>query len=85
VLAIGLTGGIASGKSVIRHRLEERGVATLDADCVVHDLFASKNAVTESLKARFGPDIVNEDKTKKPEKTSKLSSTQPSKKRSKRS
>ena len=61
MLAIGLTGGIASGKSVIRHRLEERGVATLDADRVVHDLFASKNAVTESLKARFGPDIVNED------------------------
>ncbi len=56
--AIGLTGGIASGKSVVRHRLKERGVETLDADRVVHDLFAAKTEVTESLKARFGPDIV---------------------------
>ena len=56
--AIGLTGGIASGKSVIRRRLAERGVKALDADRVVHDLFAVGTEVTESLKARFGPDIV---------------------------
>ncbi len=61
MLAIGLTGGIASGKSVIRRRMEERGVETFDADGVVHDLFASQNAVTESVKARFGADIVTEE------------------------
>ena len=58
MLAIGLTGGIASGKSVVRHRLEERGVETLDADRVVHDLFVAGTEVTESLKGRFGRDIV---------------------------
>ena len=58
MLAIGLTGGIASGKSVVRRRLEERSVKTLDADLVVHDLFAAKTTVTEALEARFGPDIV---------------------------
>ena len=58
MLAIGLTGGIASGKSVVRRRLEERSVKTLDADLVVHDLFAAKTTVTEALEARFGSDIV---------------------------
>lgn len=58
MLAIGLTGGIASGKSVIRRQLEERSVETLDADLVVHDLFAAKTVVTEALEARFGPDVV---------------------------
>jgi len=58
MLAIGLTGGIASGKSVIRRHLEERSVETLDADLVVHDLFAAKTVVTEALEARFGPGVV---------------------------
>lgn len=58
MLAIGLTGGIASGKSVIRRQLEERSVETLDADLVVHDLFAAKTVVTEALEARFGPGVV---------------------------
>lgn len=38
MMVIGLTGGIASGKSTIAARLRTHGIATLDADEVVHGL-----------------------------------------------
>lgn len=37
-MKICLTGGIACGKSLLSHFLNERGVETLDADDVVHEL-----------------------------------------------
>ena len=37
---IGLTGGIASGKSTVTSYLKEKGYPVIDADRVVHDLQA---------------------------------------------
>jgi dephospho-CoA kinase len=39
VLRVGLTGGIASGKSTVATRLAAHGIPVLDADHVVHDLY----------------------------------------------
>lgn len=54
-MVIGLTGGIASGKSVIAARLREHGIAVLDADAVVHALLAGE---AKSEVALHFPDAV---------------------------
>jgi dephospho-CoA kinase len=61
VLAVGLTGGIACGKTVIRLRFEAQGVPTLDADRVVHGLFAPGTEVTQAVRARFGANVLAAD------------------------
>ncbi|HXV63958.1 MAG TPA: dephospho-CoA kinase [Vicinamibacteria bacterium] len=58
MLEVGLTGGIACGKSVVRRRFEEKGVATLDADVVVHRLFEPGSEVVRELESVFGPQIL---------------------------
>ena len=61
MLEVGLTGGIACGKSAVRHRFEDKGVPTLDADTVVHRLFEPDTAVTQELASRFGERILASD------------------------
>jgi len=40
VLLVGLTGGIASGKSAVSARLRDLGIAVVDTDAVTHELLA---------------------------------------------
>jgi dephospho-CoA kinase len=61
VLKVGLTGGIACGKTVVRRRLEERGIPTLDADAVVHRLLQSGTDVTRRIAERFGKGVIASD------------------------
>ncbi|MBP2622895.1 dephospho-CoA kinase [Streptococcus oricebi] len=58
---IGLTGGIASGKSSVSQFLREEGYQVIDADQVVHDLQAPQGALYQVLLAEFGPEILQED------------------------
>lgn len=61
MLAVGLTGGIACGKTVIRRWFDARGVPTLDTDRVVHGLFAAGTDVTQDVRARFGAHVIAAD------------------------
>jgi len=61
VLKVGLTGGIACGKTVVRRRLEERGIPTLDADAVVHRLLQSGTDVTRQIAKGFGEAVIASD------------------------
>jgi dephospho-CoA kinase len=61
VLEVGLTGGIACGKSVVRRRLAEAGVPTLDADAVVHRLLGPGTETTEEIGRAFGGGILGPD------------------------
>jgi dephospho-CoA kinase len=61
VLKVGLTGGIACGKTVVRRRLEERGIPTLDADAVVHRLLQSGTDVTRQIAESFGHAVIASD------------------------
>lgn len=56
---VGLTGGIAAGKSEALAALERLGAATLSADAVVHELLETAE-VRDELVARFGPEIAPE-------------------------
>lgn len=57
---IGLTGGIASGKSTVTSYLKEKGYPVIDADRVVHDLQAPGGALYRVLVDHFGKGILSE-------------------------
>jgi dephospho-CoA kinase len=58
-LTIGLTGGIAAGKSEALAAFERLGAATISSDAVVHDLLASEPLLGR-LSERWGPEIARE-------------------------
>src|SRR3954452_16195923 len=61
MLKIALTGGVATGKSYILAQLRERGVPTIDADAIVHELFEPDTAVTQAVALEFGKAILRKD------------------------
>jgi dephospho-CoA kinase len=61
MIKVGLTGGIACGKSVVRRRIEERGIPTLDADQVVHALLGAGSEVVSEIAEVFGESILSPD------------------------
>jgi dephospho-CoA kinase len=58
VLVIGLTGGIASGKSTIAQQLSELGAAVLDADALGHEVYQPERPAWHALREAFGPKII---------------------------
>jgi dephospho-CoA kinase len=61
VYLIGLTGGIASGKSVVAKRLEERGAVRVDADQLARDVVAPGTAGLAAIAERFGHGVIAPD------------------------
>ena len=61
MLKIGLTGGIASGKSQTGRFLAERGARVIDADLVAHEAYAADTEGFHALAAAFGPEIIGSD------------------------
>jgi dephospho-CoA kinase len=58
---IGLTGGIASGKSVVARMLVERGAAVIDADLLARKVVEPGQPALAELVARFGAAILTAD------------------------
>ena len=58
---IGLTGGIAAGKSVAAKRLTELGAVVIDADQLARRALAPGTPGLEDVVAEFGPSIVTGD------------------------
>ncbi|MEJ7629568.1 MAG: dephospho-CoA kinase [Nocardioidaceae bacterium] len=52
---IGLTGGIASGKSTVSRRLAEHGAVVIDADVVAREVVAPGTAGLAAVAHEFGP------------------------------
>lgn len=63
MLVIGLTGGIAAGKSTATAFFQERGVPVIDADEVARDVVAAGTAGLAAVIAAFGPQIAQPDGT----------------------
>lgn len=57
---IGITGGIASGKSTVTNFLREKGFQAVDADAVVHDLQKPGGRLYQVLVQHFGQEIILE-------------------------
>jgi len=61
LLKLGLTGGIASGKSVVGEIFVKLGAHLIQADAVAHSLMQPGGAVYEEVVRRFGREILNPD------------------------
>ena len=58
---IGITGGIASGKSTVTDFLRKQGYQVIDADQVVHELQEPGGRLYQALLSTFGSAILQED------------------------
>jgi len=61
ILRVGLTGGIASGKSTISRIFAALGCVTIDADLIVARLYRPGAAGHEALVRTYGPAVVRPD------------------------
>ena len=61
MLRVGLTGGLASGKSTVARRLASRGIPVLDADLVVRTLYLPGEAGAEAVARLFGAGVLAPD------------------------
>ena len=59
MLRLGLTGGIASGKSAVAAMLREMGFAVLDTDALAHKLIEPGQAAYAQVIQEFGPSITD--------------------------
>jgi dephospho-CoA kinase len=60
VLKIGLTGGIASGKSVVAARLKERGAVLVDADALAREVVEPGTEGLRRIVAEFGAEMLDD-------------------------
>jgi dephospho-CoA kinase len=60
---IGLTGGIASGKSTVAKMLERLGAVVIDADALSREVVRPGEVAYEAILAEFGDRVVNPDRT----------------------
>jgi dephospho-CoA kinase len=58
MLLVGLTGGIASGKSSVAKRLAEKGAVLIDADVIARQVVAPGSPVLKRIVERFGEDVL---------------------------
>jgi dephospho-CoA kinase len=61
VLRVGLTGGVACGKSTVGRMFAEMGAYLVDADQLVHELYRKGQPVYHQLVKRFGGVILGSD------------------------
>ncbi|MGH9703667.1 MAG: dephospho-CoA kinase [Candidatus Acidiferrales bacterium] len=61
MLRVGLTGGIACGKSTVAVLMRKRGCAVLDADSLAHDLIEPGQPAYADIVKEFGEGVLNAD------------------------
>lgn len=60
-MIIGLTGGIASGKSTVGEMLVGRGAKLVDADAVAREIVRPGEPALEAIASRFGQAVLQDD------------------------
>ena len=55
---IGLTGGIASGKSLVSQTMKGLGMTVIDADEISHEILAKDDAVKQEVVKAFGKEVL---------------------------
>jgi len=62
-LLVGLTGGIASGKSTVSRQLAELGCRVIDADVLAREVVAPGEPALRAIVEAFGPEVLRPDGT----------------------
>lgn len=60
-LVVGLTGGLASGKSTVARLFEELGAPVIDADAIAREVVAPGEPALDAIRACFGNEMLNSD------------------------
>ena len=60
-LKIGLTGGIASGKSTVANIFSDLGVEIIDADQIAHSITSKKSNAYDKIVKHFGKAVLGDD------------------------
>ncbi|MCK9364864.1 MAG: dephospho-CoA kinase [Syntrophales bacterium] len=63
MLNVGLTGGIASGKSTVARILVEKGALLIDLDELAHEVEAPEGEVWEKIVHHFGEGVLSAERT----------------------
>ncbi len=63
MLRVGLTGGIACGKSVVGEMFARRGAHVIQADRIAHEVMRPGTKVYDKIVAHFGTEILDSDGT----------------------
>lgn len=63
MILVGLTGGIASGKSLVSKLLKELGAYIIDADEIAHEVIQPGEPAYQEILPQFGEEILKEDGT----------------------
>jgi dephospho-CoA kinase len=61
MLRVGLTGGIASGKSTVARMFESLGAGLVDTDVIAREVVAEGQPGLASVRAEFGPTVLASD------------------------
>jgi dephospho-CoA kinase len=61
MLRVAVTGGIATGKSVVLARFAELGTPVLDADALVHEALRAGRPAAAAVQLRFGGGVIGPD------------------------
>lgn len=59
-LRIGLTGGVASGKSTVADMFADRGIPVIDTDVIAREVVEPGRPALAEIKHAFGPEFVDE-------------------------
>ncbi|MGO1522117.1 MAG: dephospho-CoA kinase [Nesterenkonia sp.] len=60
ILSVGLTGGIASGKSAVSQRMAEHGAVVIDADELSREVVAPGTEGLAEIHTEFGQEVITE-------------------------
>lgn len=63
MILVGLTGGIASGKSLVSKMLKDQGAYIIDADEIAHEVIQPGKPAYREILEHFGEEILREDGT----------------------
>lgn len=61
MLRVGLTGGVACGKSTVARMFADLGATIVDADTIAHELYRPGHELLQELVKHFGPEILKSD------------------------
>ena len=63
MILVGLTGGVASGKSLVSQYFRRFGASVIDADLIAHRVIAPGKPAWGAIRLAFGSEILKPDKT----------------------